>query len=261
MRDTAQTSPVVVINQSLAKRYWPDRDPIGGQIQFVGRQFASLWFTIVGVVADLKHKGLQQQPGPEVYLLFSQMPEEALSSVGRTLHFAMRTTNEPSTLTSTIRSLAAGIDKDQPLYSVRTMEELYSESIAIPRFQTAIFSLFGTLALALGALGVYGVMAYSVNQRTQELGIRIALGAPSGDVLRLVMWQGLALTSAGIGIGLGAAIALTRFLTAYLYEVEATDVLTYIVVASILSSVALLAGYLPARRATKVDPINVLRHE
>src|SRR5262249_28030464 len=149
-----------------------------------------------------------------------------------------------STLTSTIRSLAAGIDKDQPLYNVRTMEELYSESIAIPRFQTAIFSLFGTLALALGALGVYGVMAYSVNQRTQELGIRMALGARSSDVLRLVMWQGLALASAGVGIGLGAAIALTRFLTAYLYEVEATDVLTYIVVASILSSVALLASYL-----------------
>jgi len=260
-RDTAQTSPVVVINQSLAERHWPDRDPIGGQIQFTGRKFASLWFTIVGVVADQKHRGLQRQPDPEVYLLFSQMPEEALSSVGGSLHFAMRTTNEPSTLTPTIRNLAAGIDKDQPLYNIRTMEDLYSESIAVPRFQTAIFSLLGTLALALGALGVYGVMAYSVNQRTQELGIRIALGALSGGVLRLVMRQSLALTSAGVGIGLGAAIALTRFLTAYLYGVEATDPVTYIVVAAILSSVALLASYLPARRATKVDPIIVLRHE
>jgi putative ABC transport system permease protein len=260
-RDTAQTSPVIVINQSMAKQHWPDRDPIGGQIQFVGKQFASLWFTIVGVVADQKHMDLRRQPDPAIYLLFSQTPDEALSSVGRTLHFAMRTTNEPSTLTSAIRSLAAGLEKDQPLYHVRTMEELYSESIATPRFQTAIFSLFGTLALALGALGIYGVMAYSVSQRAQELGIRIALGAPSGDVLRLVMWQGLALTSAGIGIGLGAAIALTRFLTAYLYEVEATDALTYIVVASISSGVALLASYLPARRAVKVDPIIVLRHE
>jgi putative ABC transport system permease protein len=260
--DTAQTSPVVVINQSLAKRHWPDRDPIGGQIQVAGSLFASRQFTIVGVVADQKHKGLLQQPAPEVYVLFSQLPEKALSSLaGRILNFAVRTTTTPSALTSTIRSLAAGIDKDQPLYSVSTMEELYSKSIAVPRFRTMIFSLFGTLALALGGLGVYGVMTYSVNQRTQEIGIRIALGASSGDVLRLVMWQGLVLTSAGIGIGLGAAIALTRFLTAYLYEVKATDVLTYIVVASILSSVALLASYLAARRAVKVDPIIVLRHE
>jgi putative ABC transport system permease protein len=259
--DTAQTSPVIVINQSLAKRHWPGRDPIGGQIQFVGDHFASLSFTIVGVVADLRHRGLKENPALEVYLPFSQMPEKALSSFGRILHFALRTTSEPSTLTSGIRSLAASVDKDQPLYSVRTMEELYSESIATPRFQTAVFSLFGTLALALAAVGIYGVMAYSVNQRTREIGIRMALGAPSGDVLRLVMWQGLALASAGAGIGLGAAIALTRFLTAYLYEIKATDALTYMVVALTLSSVALLASYLPARRAVKVDPMIVLRHE
>jgi putative ABC transport system permease protein len=259
--DTAQTSPVIVINQSLAKLHWPDRDPIGGQIQFAGDHFASLSFTIVGVVADLRHRRPQGKPEPEVYLLFSQTPEKALSSFGRTLHFAVRTTNEPSTLTSAIRSIAAIVDKDQPLYSVRTMEELYSESVAMPRFQTAIFSLFGTLALALAAVGVYGVMSYSVNQRTREIGIRMALGAQAGDVLRLVMWQGLALVAAGVGIGLGAAVALTRFLTAYLYEIKATDAPAYIVVALFLSSVALLASYLPARRAVKVEPMIVLRHE
>jgi predicted permease len=252
---------VIVINQSLAKRHWPDRDPIGGQIQFAGDDLASLSFTIVGVVADLKNKLLQEKPDPEVYLLFSQMPEKALSSFGRILHFAVRTTSEPSTLTSAIRSLAASVDENQPLYSVRTMEELYSESVAKPRFQTAIFSLFGTVALTLAAVGVYGVMAYSVNQRTREIGIRMALGAQVGDVLRFVLRQGLALASAGAGIGLGAAIALTRFLTAYLYEIKATDAPTYIVVALVLSLVALLASYLPARRAVKIDPMTILRHE
>jgi putative ABC transport system permease protein len=259
--DTAQTSPVIVINQSLAKRHWPDRDPIGGHIQFAGDNFASLSFTIVGVIADLRHRRLQEKPEPEVYLLFSQTPDKALSSFGRALHFAVRTTSEPSNLTPAIRNIAASVDKDQPLYSVRTMEELYSESVAMPRFQTAIFSLFGALALALATVGVYGVMAYSVKQRTREIGIRMALGAQAGDVLRLVMRQGLALALVGAGVGLGVAIALTRFLTVYLYEIKATDAPTYIGVALFLLSIALLASYLPARRAVKVDPVIVLRHE
>jgi putative ABC transport system permease protein len=260
-RDTAQTSPVAVISQSLAKQHWPDRDPSGGQIQFAGKDFASLSFTIAGVVADHKHMRLQEKSGPEVYILFSQTPEKALSSYGRTLHFAVRTTSEPSTLTPAIRGIAAGIDRDQPLYSVRTMEDLYSESVAMPRFQTAIFSVFGTLALIFAAGGVYGVMAYSVTQRKREIGIRMALGARGGDVLRLVIWQGLALASVGVGVGLGAAFTLARFLTSYLYEIKATDAPTYIMVALILSGVAMLASYLPARRAVKVDPMIVLRHE
>jgi putative ABC transport system permease protein len=258
--DTAQTLPVIVINQSLAKLRWPGRDPLGRQIQLVGNTFASHSYGIVGVVADHKHMWLQENSGPEVYLLFSQLPEKVLSTIGRrTLHFAVRTTSEPSILTPTIRDIAAGVDKDQPIYNVKTMEELYSDSVARPRFRTAIFSVFGTLALALAAIGVYGVMAYSVTQRTHEICIRMALGARSVDVLRLVIRQGLALALAGTCLGLGGAIALTRFLNAYLYEITATDAPTYIVVTLILFTVAILATYLPARRALKIDPMNVLR--
>jgi putative ABC transport system permease protein len=259
--DTAQTSPVVVINESLAKQHWFGADPVGRQIQFPGVDFASLSFTIVGVIADHKQTRLQNESRPEVYILFSQTPEKAFPAYGRKLYFAVRTTNEPSALTSAIRGIAAGVDRDQPLYDIITMEEIYSESVATPRFQTAVFSAFGTLALIFAAVGVYGVMAYSVNQRTREIGIRMALGAQSGDMMRLVMWQGLALASAGIGVGLGAAFTLTRFLTAYLYEIKATDASTSIVVALILLSVAMLGSYLPAWRAMKVDPMVVLRHD
>ncbi|MGE0128683.1 MAG: ADOP family duplicated permease [Blastocatellales bacterium] len=260
-RDTAETPPVIVINQSLAKRHWPDRDLIGEQIQFAGDKFASLSFTIIGVVSDIRHRRLEEEPKPEVYVLFSQMPEKALASFGRTLHFAIRTTNEPSALTSAIRTLAAGVDKNQPLYEVRTMEEMYSKSVATPRFQTILFSLFGALALTLAAVGLYGVMAYSVTQRTHEIGVRVALGAQTRDVMKLVMAQGAVFTLAGLAIGFVAAIGLSRYLSGFLYEIKPTDAVTYLAVASLLGGVATLACYLPARRAAKVDPMVALRHE
>jgi putative ABC transport system permease protein len=264
-RDIAQTTPIAVINQMLSKRHWPDRDPIGEQIQF-GADFGSPTFTIVGVIADLKHRSPERAADPDVYALFDQLPEKAfsssfLSSVFRSLQFAVRTTGEPQALTSSIKRVAADIDKDQPIYGVKTMEQIYSDSVAQPRFWTMLFSLFGALALALAAVGVYGVMSYSVAQRTREIGIRMALGAPTGDVLRLVMKHGMAVTAAGVAAGLGAAAGLTRFLTAFLFEVKPTNLPTYIGVTLFLSSVATAAIYIPARRATKVDPLVALRCE
>jgi putative ABC transport system permease protein len=265
-RDTAQTAPVAVINQTLAKRRWPDRDPIGEEVQ-IGGDSGSSTFTIIGVVADLKHRsGPESAADPDVYVLFNQIPEKAVSSslfsfVFRSLRFAVRTTNEPLALTNTIKRVAADIDKDQLLYGVKAMEQIYSESVAQPRFWTTLFSIFGALALALAAVGVYGVMSYSVTQRTREIGIRVALGAQTGDVMRLVMRQGLAITAVGVVAGLGGATGLTRFLTAFLFEVKPIDPPTYIGVALFLSAVAVAAIYIPARRATKVDPIASLRHE
>ncbi|MGH9850549.1 MAG: ABC transporter permease [Blastocatellia bacterium] len=258
-RDTAQTPPVMVINQSLAKRHWPNRDPIGEQI--VGDAFASLSFTIIGVAADLRHWRLEEEPKPEVYVLLPQMPEKALGSTGRSLHFAVRTTNDPAAGASAIRALAAGVDKDQPLYDVRTMEEMYSESVANPRFQTTLFSLFGALALTLAAVGLYGVMAYSVTQRTHEIGVRVALGAQTRDVMKLVMAQGAVFTLTGLAIGIVAAIGLSRYLSGFLYEIKPTDAVTYLAVSLLLGGVAMFACYLPARRAAKVDPMVALRHE
>lgn len=260
-QDAMQSTPVVVINQSLAMRFEPGDDPIGSQIQIAGDNFAQISFTIVGVVNDIRHMRLEGKPEPEIYIPLGQAPDKALSSYGRSLFFVIRTAVNPTTLTATIQTLAANVDKNQPIYGVRTMEQVYSESITQPRFLTTLFSLFGVLALVLGAGGIYGVMAYSVTQRTQEIGIRIALGAQTRDVLRLVIGQALALTCAGLGIGLALALALSRYLSSLLYEVTPTDVVTYSGIALLLAGVALLASYLPARTATKVDPISALRYE
>lgn len=260
-QDTTQSPPVIVINQSLAMQFEPGNDPIGSQIQIAGDNFSQISFTIVGVINDIRHMRLDGKPEPEIYIPLGQMPDKALSSFGRSLFFVVRTAVNPAALTATIQTLAASIDKNQPIYGIRTMEQVYSESITQPRFLTTLFSLFGVLALVLAALGIYGVMAYSVTQRTQEIGIRMALGARTGDVLRLVIGQALILTCAGVGIGLALALALSRYLSSLLYEVTPTDIVTYASIALLLASVALLASYLPARTATKVDPILALRYE
>lgn len=260
-QDTKQSTPVIVINQSLATRFEPGIGPIGSQIQIAGDDFAQISFTIVGVVNDIRHMRLEGKPEPEIYIPIGQAPDKALSSYSRSLFFVIRTTVNPATLTAPIQTLAASVDKNQPIYSVRTMEQVYSELITQPRFLTTLFSLFGVLALALAAVGIYGVMAYSSTQRTQEIGIRIALGAQTRDVLRLVIGQALVLTCAGLGIGLALALALSRYLSSILYEVTPTDIVTYTGIALLLAGVALLASYLPARAAAKVDPVLALRCE
>jgi putative ABC transport system permease protein len=260
-QDAMQSPPVVVINQSLAMRFEPGDDPVGSQIQIAGDSFAQISFTIVGVVNDIRHMRLEGQSEPEIYIPLGQAPDKAISSYGRSLFFVIRTAVNPTTLTATIQTLAASVDKNQPIYGVRTMEQVYSESITQPRFLTTLFSLFGVLALALAVVGIYGVMAYSVTQRTQEIGIRMALGAQTRDVLRLVIGQAMVITCAGLGIGLALALALSRYLSGLLYEVTPTDVATYSGAALLLAGVTLLASYLPARAAIKVDPVLTLRYD
>jgi putative ABC transport system permease protein len=244
-----QPVPTVIINERMASLYWPGEDPVGRRLRII----ASPWLTVVGVVGDVHHQALNSQPNPEMYLSHLQEPNGFLAVM-------MRVTGDPLSLAPAVREQVRALDKDQPL-TIATMDQVLSNSVAGQRFNALLLGLFGGLALVLAMVGVFGVINYSVSQRTHEIGIRLALGAQRRDVFRLVVGHGLVLALLGIGIGSGGAIALTRLLTSLLYGVSPTDVETFVIVSLLLTIVALLACYIPARRATKVDPLVALRYE
>ena len=251
-RDTAQAPPVVVINEALARQYFPGEDPIGQRLKtmFRGRGMRE----IIGVVGDVRHVGPIKDAPPQVYEPFPENPSPFLTIVARS--DASR-----AGLIAAVRSAVQSIDRDQPIDRIAPMTELLSGAVAEPRFYTLLLGIFAAMACALAAVGIYGVVACSVSQRTQEIGIRMALGAQKRDVLRLVLGQGLGIVGLGVLLGVGAALGLTRLMTSLLYGVSATDPMTFVVIALLLIGVASLACYLPARRATKVDPLTSLRHE
>jgi len=253
-RDGIDSPRVVVINETMAARYFPDEDPIGKRVAFDRVNNAPNWREIVGVVRDVKHSALDSDAKPEIYFPFTQFPSFFMTLV-------VRTSGDPLNLVAAARSEVLAVEKNQPISNVHTMEELLSNSIAQRRFNMLLLSVFAGVALLLAAVGIYGVMSYSVAQRTHELGVRMALGARSTDVLALVVKQGMTLALAGIGIGLAASFALTRILATLLYGISATDPLTFSLIALMLALVAFVACYLPARRATKVDPMVALRYE
>jgi putative ABC transport system permease protein len=242
---------VVIINESMARGAFPGEEALGQRL-VVGAETKPR--EVVGIVRDVRHTALKEEPKPEMYVPYLQAPRAAFTLVART-------TVKPESLTSSVTGAVQSVDKDQPVYNVKTMEEFRSESVAQSRFNTYALSIFAAIALVMAAVGIYGVMAYSVTQRTNELGIRIALGAQPGDVLRLVIKQGMILSLLGIVIGLVASLALTRVMASLLYGVGATDLLTFVTVSSALALIALAASYLPARRATRVDPMVALRYE
>jgi putative ABC transport system permease protein len=215
------------------------------------------WMEIVGVVGDVR-RGLATEPQAEMYLPYKQA--DAVLPVF-TLSIVLRTGVDPATEASALRSVLGGIDKNQPLVKVRTMEDNMTASAAQPRFRTWLLGLFALLALLLSTIGIYGVISYSVTQRIHEIGIRIALGAQPEEVFRLVTGEGLRLALIGVAAGFAASLALTRVLHSFLYEISAIDPITYVTVAALLVAVGLLASFLPARRATRVDPLVALRHE
>ena len=271
-RDTRSTLPVAMINETLARRFFADADPIGKRL-FLGPPeelvppgilppgFRFQHFTIIGVIGDVRHNGLNQPLTPEIYTLHEQELASKFASPSGSMYLAVRTTTEPSTLVGAIRREVQQLDREQPIAGIATMEELLATSLSQSRFSTLLLAIFAGLALILAAVGIYGVMAYSVAQRTHEIGIRVALGAQAGDVLKLVMSQGLTLAVAGVAIGLGAALIMTRVMTSLLYGVTATDPVTFAVIPVVLTGVALVASFVPARRATKVDPMVALRYE
>ena len=229
--------------------------PVGKRINF-GRSENNqpVWYEIIGVVTNVRNIELKEETEPEVYFSSLQGPFEVMSLV-------IKSNVEPTSLVSAIRQSVIETDKTVPLTNIETMEHIVSESVMEPRFNMVLLGLFSTIALLLSAAGIYGVTAYAVAQRTHELGIRLALGAQLGDVLRLILKQGLTMIVVGLVIGLAAAFALTRFLKALVFDVSTTDPLTFVVITLTLALVGLAACYVPARRATMVDPLVALRYE
>jgi putative ABC transport system permease protein len=259
--DTPGTTPVVLIDEVFARLYFPNEDPLGKRLRQAGSNSPSR--EIVGIVRHVEHSnlaGLSAASG-EVYTPFSQIPVENLPRYVRRVNLLVRTNVEPLSLAQSVRAQIAALDRDQPVFNVRTMEQAVARSVAARRFSMILLSVFAVLALVLAAVGIYGVISYSVAQRTREVGIRMALGAQTTDVLKLVVRDGLKLVVIGVAVGLVGAFMLTRLMTTLLFGVTPTDVVTYATVALTLIGVALAACYIPARRATKVDPLVALRFE
>ncbi len=254
--DSAQR--VVVINQSLARRFWKG-SPIGRRLNPGGGQQPT-WFTVVGIVENTKNLGVDKPAGTELYFLQPQTVT-ALGGVSTQMNFVVRASGDPLAVAAAARSAVREIDAGLPVYGLQTLSTLVGDSLVRPRFLSMLLMAFSVIAMLLAAVGIYGVMAYSVSQRTQEIGVRMALGASTVHVLKMVLVQGAKLTALGIVIGLGGAIALTRLMAKLLFEVSVTDPWTFAAVVALLSVVALLACYIPARRATKVDPMIALRYE
>jgi putative ABC transport system permease protein len=252
-QDGAESAGVAIVNEDLTRRYWPKEDPIGKRVH-LGKLDRMGWRTIVGVVSDVRHRALDTPALGELYVPYSQWPQAATTLV-------VRTTWEPVQMAGAIRAEVRAVDRDQPIGEIRTMERVVSESVAPRRAVVTLLGVFASLALILAAVGIYGVIAFSVVERTHEIGIRMALGAQRSDVLRMVVEQGLVLALVGVAIGAVASLVLTRVLSSLLYGVSATDPWTFLGVSLLLTVVAVLASYLPARHATKVDPLVALRTE
>jgi predicted permease len=252
--DHPDSPPVAVISQSLAQKTWPNEDPVGKRIQFGNMDGDTRLIQIVGVVGDVRERGLDSDTSSAVYANSLQRPPSS------SLSLVVRAEGDTAALIPAMRQAVHDLNPELPT-NFRTLEQIFSSSLDNRRFSLVIFMVFAAVALMLAAVGIYGVMSYSVTQRTQEIGIRMALGAQSLDVLKMIVSQGLKLALVGVAIGIGAAFALTRLMASLLFGVSASDPVTFVATSLLLTSIALLACYIPGRRATKVDPITALRHE
>ena len=261
-QDSDESHGVVMINQTMARRYWPDQDPLGRRLQphFPAvkvpwrPESSNTWLTVVGVVGDVEEDGVNDQTSAEIYVPYMQNPSSLMNLL-------VRSTSDPLRLVTAVRRQVLAVDGDQPVYNVNTMEKVFNQSIAEPQVITSLLTTFAVIALMLAAIGVYSVMSYSVAQRTHEVGVRMALGAQQRHVLKMILGQGLKLVLVGVVIGVTTAFAVTRVISNLLFGVTATDPLIFVAVPLLLIAVAMLASYFPARRALKVDPIIALRNE
>jgi putative ABC transport system permease protein len=249
--DGPNALPVILVNKTMARKYWRDADPIGKQVHFPE---AELTATVVGIVGDAKQYALDEDQQPQAYVSYAQEP-------GIFATLVARTNGDPMSFSAAVRQAVWSVDSEQPVWKIRSVESLIERDLAIAKQITSLMGIFGFVAMTLAALGIYGVISYSVSQRTQEIGVRMALGAGKRDVLRLVVGSGLLLTSIGIVVGVGAALGLSQLMTGLLFGVSATDPLTFVVVPVVLAVVAFMACYVPARRAARVEPTVALRYE
>ncbi len=271
-QDVDGAMAVVIVSDSLARRYWPDQDAPGHRIKWGNKEFGSPWMTVVGVVGDVRMRGLDTPAKPTLYVPHLQLGEPIKTKVGitlrelmaddaRSIDLVVRSASGVTGLTSAIRGAVWAVDPNQPVTKMRTMEQVLADTMVVQRFTAWLLTGFAGIALALAAAGIFGVISYSVSQRTHEIGIRMALGAGRGDVMKLIVGQGMGPTVVGLALGVAGAIGLTRPMSSLVFRVSVTDPITYGVVALLLLFVAVAACYLPARRAAKVDPIEALRCE
>jgi putative ABC transport system permease protein len=267
VRDTGKAERVVIINQAMAKKHWPNGDPLGKRITIGGKalgpDFDEPSREIVGIVGNVRENGLSNDDQPVMYVPQAQVTDglTRLANNIIPLSWAIRTNMEPTGLSAAIQQQFLAVDAQLPVSKIRTMEQVLSESTARQNFNTLLLTIFAGLALLLAAIGIYGLMSYTVEQRSQEIGIRAALGAGTGDTLRLIIGQGMKLAVIGLALGLAAAFGLARLLASLLFGVKTNDPMTYAAVALVLTSVALLACFIPAQRASKIDPLVALRYE
>jgi putative ABC transport system permease protein len=255
--DTRQSPNVVVINDAFARRHFTGENPLGHRLKLQGQERDPL--LIVGIVGNVRDFGLDEVPTPEIFVPFLQDPLSP--TVQRSMTIVARTNADPGAIAGSLRTTLTSVDKDLPVYWVKPMTEYLRDSLSRRRFNMVLLMIFSGVALVLAAVGIYGVISYGVTQRTHELGIRMALGAQQRDVLKLVVRQAMIVALGGVGIGLLASLALTRLLKSLLFNVGVTDPLTFVAIAALMSMIALLACLIPARRATKVDPLVALRYE
>jgi putative ABC transport system permease protein len=252
-QDKLGSLPVVIVNETLARTYWPNTDPIGKRMRYPGPLDKNPWMQVAGVVQDVKHE-MNLPITEDFYVPHAQDGWQSMVIVAKTKV-------DPATMAAPIRGQVREMDKDQPVFDVHTMGEVRAISLALHRFSSIMLSIFAGVALLLAAIGIYGVMSYAVTQRTQEIGIRMALGARAMDVVKLVVGNGMLLALIGVAVGLAGAFGLTRVLASLLVGVTPTDAITFATVTFGLLLIALVACYVPARRATKVDPLIALRYE
>jgi putative ABC transport system permease protein len=258
--DKTDTMLVALINEEMARRYWAGRDPIGGRFQLGGGAQNRPFVTVVGLVADVRHNGITQAVKEKFYVPHTQWHKSVGNAI-RTMTVVMKAQGDPQALANPARQTIRELDPNLPVAAVRTMDEVVAATLSAPRFTGMLLGVFAALALALSAIGIYGVLSYVVSRRTREIGIRVAIGAGRGQVLRLVLGSGVGLALVGIFVGLAAAASLSRLMTTLLHDVQPGDPATYATVAAALTFVAIVASLVPAWRATRVDPVRALKAE